>query len=45
MAEERKPRGWGKFDALAKQLVAVPKQAVDSAIAKKKAKRRKRKRS
>lgn len=45
MAEDRKPRGWTKFDVLARKLTAVPKEAVDKAIAKTpKRKRRKRRR-
>lgn len=43
MTEQRKPRGWGKFDALVRKLASVPKEAVDKTIAKKKSKRRKRK--
>lgn len=42
MADERKPRGWGAFNALARKLVNVPKDAVHKAIAQKKARRRKR---
>lgn len=42
MVDERKPRGWGAFNALARKLVAVPKDAVDKAIVQKKAKRKKR---
>lgn len=30
---DAKPRGWGKFDALAKRLVKVPKDKVDDVIA------------
>lgn len=37
-----KPRGWGKFDELARRLAKVPKDAVDAAM--KAAKKRKRKR-
>ena len=44
MAEDRKPRGWSKFDALTRRLVAVPKDAVEKAIAKA-PKRKRRKRS
>lgn len=33
MADKPKPRGWGKFDALARKLAAVPKDEVDQAIA------------
>ena len=36
MAEDRKPRGWGKFDELTRKLVKVPKDAVDKATKKKK---------
>ncbi len=43
-AADRKPRGWGAFDALARKLARVPKGAVDKAIAKTpRRKRRKRK--
>jgi len=39
-----KPRGWGKFDELARRLVKVPKGAVDAAMkASKKRKRKKKK--
>ena len=44
MAEDRKPRGWAKFDTLARKLTAVPKEAVEKAIAKT-PKRKRRKRS
>lgn len=37
--EGKKPEGWRAFDALAKKLVAVPKEAVDKKVAKDKAKR------
>lgn len=39
MSDEHKPRGWGKFDALAKKIVAVPKDKVDKAIARQRKKR------
>lgn len=29
----KKPKGWNKFNALARQIVAVPKAKVDAAIA------------
>jgi len=41
---ESKPRGWSKFDELARKVAAVPKEAVDKLIAKAKKKRRKRRR-
>lgn len=25
MADKKKPKGWGKFDALAKRVVVIPK--------------------
>jgi hypothetical protein len=34
VATERKPKGWSAFDVLARKLAAVPKEAVDKAIAK-----------
>lgn len=41
---DRKPNGWGNFDALARKLAQIPKEAVDRAIAATpKRKRRKRK--
>lgn len=40
MAEDRKPRGWGKFDELARKLAKVPKEAVDKAKKPKKKKRK-----
>lgn len=30
---DKKPPGWNKFNALAKRIVAVPKEKVDKAIA------------
>lgn len=42
MTDTPKPRGYRAFDALARKIVAVPKEAVDKAIdAKPKRKRRK----
>lgn len=35
--EDKKPEGWRKFTALAKRVVAVPKEKVDARIAEKKA--------
>lgn len=35
---DKKPEGWGAFDALAKRLVAVPKIKVEQRIARKRAK-------
>lgn len=35
--QDKKPRGFGAFAALAKKVVAVPKEKVDAAIAAKKA--------
>lgn len=40
---EKKPRGWGAFDELARKIVAVPKADVDAAKAKKPKKKRKKK--
>jgi hypothetical protein len=37
-----KPKGWGKFNALARKLVAVPKEIVNAKINKDKAARKKR---
>lgn len=46
MAAKKKPRGFGKFDALTRKLVQVDKTAVDKRIEKDKAKRiKKRKKS
>jgi hypothetical protein len=46
MAAKKKPRGFGKFDALTRKLVQVDKTAVDKRIDKDKAKRiKKRKKS
>lgn len=40
-----RPRGWGKFDSLARKLTAVPKAEVEKAIAQTpKVKRRKKRR-
>jgi hypothetical protein len=39
MAAKKKPRGFGKFDALTRKLVQVDKEAVDKRIEKDKAKR------
>jgi hypothetical protein len=39
---ERKPRGWGRFDALMRKLVGVPKEQVNERIADEQAKRRSR---
>jgi len=36
----KKPRGWGKFDALMQKLVGVPKDTVDEQIASEQAQRR-----
>ena len=33
MPTDKKPAGWNKFAALAKRIVAVPKDKVDAAIA------------
>jgi len=38
-----KPKGWGEFDKLARKVVAVPKEAVDTKIRSEKAARKKRK--
>lgn len=38
---ERKPRGWGAFEALTKKLIRVPKEAVDAQVEAAKRKRRK----
>lgn len=38
-----KPRGWGKFDALMRKVVTVPKEQVDAKIASDKAARKRRK--
>lgn len=40
MAEDRKPRGWGKFDELARKLVKVPRQDVAKAEKKKRRKKK-----
>ena len=40
-----KPKGWGKFNELARKLVTVPKEIVNAKIAKEKATRKKRKKS
>jgi hypothetical protein len=37
-----KPQGWGKFDKLARTVVAVPKETVDAKIASDKLARKKR---
>jgi hypothetical protein len=37
-----KPQGWGKFDKLARAIVAVPKETVDAKIASDKLARKKR---
>lgn len=39
MAASKKPRGFGKFDALTRKLVQVDKAAVDKRVEKDKAKR------
>ena len=39
MAANKKPRGFGKFDALTRKLVQVDKAAVDKRIERDKAKR------
>lgn len=36
---KKKPKGWRKFDALARGLAQVPKEAVDAKVARDKAKR------
>lgn len=42
MAKEKpKPRGFGAFDALARKLVRVPKEAVDEKLAKPKRRKKK----
>lgn len=41
MAESHRPRGFGKFDALARKLVKVPREELERQIAKRKVKRRK----
>lgn len=33
MADTKKPRGWGKFDELARKLSKVPKEEVEAKIA------------
>lgn len=38
-AASKKPRGFGKFDALARKLVQIDKAAVDKRVEKDKAKR------
>lgn len=40
-ASKRKPRGWQKFDELARKLAKVPKSEVDAAVEASKRKRRK----
>lgn len=40
-----KPKGWGKFNALARALAVVPKEIVNAKIAKEKADRKKRRKS
>lgn len=42
MTEPHKPRGWTKFDELARKLAAVPKTTVDKLIAKRKRRKRRR---
>jgi len=39
-----KPKGWGKFDKLARKVAAVPKEQVNKKIADEQAKRKKRRR-
>lgn len=39
--KERKPKGFGAFDALTRKLVRVPKEAVDRKIAADKKRRKK----
>lgn len=41
---DMKPKGWGKFNELARKLVAVPKEIVNAKIANEKAERKKRRR-
>lgn len=41
---KRKPHGWGRFDALARKVAAVPKETVDKKIASEKKTRKCRKR-
>lgn len=41
MAAKKKPRGFGKFDKLARKLVQVPREELEKQIAKRKIKRRK----
>lgn len=41
---DAKPRGWGKFDELARKLAKVPKEQVEAKIAEAKAARKKRRR-
>lgn len=45
MAAESKPRGWSKFNALARKLAAVPKEAADKVIAQRRAKRKRKRRT
>jgi len=40
-----KPKGWAKFDSLARKLVNVPKEIVNEKIDKEKAARKKRKKT
>lgn len=40
-----KPKGWAKFDSLARKLVTIPKEIVNEKIDKEKAARKKRKKS
>jgi len=44
MAAKKKPRGFGRFDALTRKLVQVDKDAVDRRIDRDKAKRVKKRR-
>lgn len=40
-AEKPKPRGFGAFDALARKLVKVPKEAVDQQLSKRRRRKKK----
>lgn len=42
---DKKPKGWGKFDELARKLAKVPKEEVEAKIAEAHAKRKKRRKS
>ena len=43
--DDMKPKGWGKFNELARKLVAVPKEIVNAKIAKEQAERKKRRKA